>query len=96
MAMFVGLLCFKQEDDAKKVCYFMNAEAGEMNTATIKPPPRESKEKLRKEMSLKEMTFNEIENIIGLYHDAFGSSVSWLVWYFDDDTCLVIFRAGRR
>ena len=56
----------------------------------VKPLPSKLKGILKKEMTL-----NEVENIIGPCHDVFGSGVSWFVWYFDDDSCLVIFYAGK-
>ncbi len=96
MVMFIDLVGFKQDDGAKNLCYSMNAEVDKMNTVKVKPLPSKLKEILKREMTLKEMTFKEIEDIIGPCHDVFGSGVSWLVWYFDDDTCLVIFCAGKR
>ena len=53
--------------------------------ADITPLPKELKEKVSESMTL-----DEIRNVLGLEHEAFGSGLSYLAWYFDDDTCLTI------
>lgn len=53
---------------------------------TQKPPlPKD----LKKHVNDK-MTLEEIKGVLGGYHDELGFGISYLVWYFDDDSCLAI------
>ena len=52
----------------------------------IPPLPKDLKKNV-----VESMTSPEIEHLLGPWHEALGSGVSYLVWYFDDNTCLTIF-----
>lgn len=70
-------------------CVPIAAEKGEMTENNITPLAKELKKAVVEDMALP-----ELEQLLGPHHVAHGSGVSYLVWYFDDHTCLAIFYTG--
>ena len=62
------------------------SEQEELTARCITPLPKNLKNNV-----VESMTRDEITSILGAEHESFGSGVSYLVWYFDDHTCLTIF-----
>ena len=60
-----------------------------MESTKIKPLPKVLKNEINNKMHIK-----EIENVLGKHQEAFGSGISYFVWYFDDNSCLAISYFG--
>lgn len=89
LVTLVVLYGFKQYNEKQNIQVSLKSEM--MKKENKKPLPSHFKEKLKKEMTL-----TQIEDVLGPYQEVYGSGVSWLVWYFDDDFCLVIFYTGQK